>query len=161
MDNLPVAVLRQRRDGSQSTTYEHGFRVGFKGNYAGVSLPPALKFVFILANCPYFNMSICLLLQSKAEKYFINNHLSFRVMYHRDLETDSARIVGFEVTPHRFYVFHSYVYLLKLSTYILSVLFSCKIILVGLWVLDVSANGTVTVRKWHILLIKIILHMIF
>lgn len=37
LDNLPVAVLRQRRDGSQSTTYEHGFRVGFKGNYAGVS----------------------------------------------------------------------------------------------------------------------------
>lgn len=36
LDNLPVAVLRQRRDGIQSTTYEHGFRVGFKGNYAGV-----------------------------------------------------------------------------------------------------------------------------
>lgn len=36
LDNLPVAVLRQRRDGSQSTTYEHGFRVGFKGNYQGV-----------------------------------------------------------------------------------------------------------------------------
>ncbi|PPD92272.1 hypothetical protein GOBAR_DD10816 [Gossypium barbadense] len=72
LDNLPVAVLRQRRDGSQSTTYEHGFRVGFKGNYAG----------------------------SKEEKYFINNHLSFRVMFHRDTETDAARIVGFEVTPN-------------------------------------------------------------
>lgn len=36
LDNLPVAVLRQRRDGSQSTTYEHGYRVGFKGNYQGV-----------------------------------------------------------------------------------------------------------------------------
>ncbi|PIN02575.1 Endosomal membrane protein, EMP70 [Handroanthus impetiginosus] len=71
LDNLPVAVLRQRRDGSPSTTYEHGFRVGFKGNYAG----------------------------SKEEKYFIHNHLSFRVMFHRDPETDSARIVGFEVTP--------------------------------------------------------------
>ncbi|KAL0429896.1 UNVERIFIED_CONTAM: Transmembrane 9 superfamily member 7 [Sesamum radiatum] len=71
LDNLPVAVLRQRRDGSPSTTYEHGFRVGFKGTYAG----------------------------SKEEKYFIHNHLSFRVMYHRDPETDSARIVGFEVSP--------------------------------------------------------------
>ncbi|KAL6140745.1 hypothetical protein ACLB2K_059041 [Fragaria x ananassa] len=68
LDNLPVAVLRQRRDGSPSTTYEHGFSVGFKGNYAG----------------------------RKEEKYFINNHLSFRVMYHKDPETDSARIVGFE-----------------------------------------------------------------
>lgn len=37
LDNLPVAVLRPRRDGIQSTSYEHGFRVGFKGNYAGVS----------------------------------------------------------------------------------------------------------------------------
>ncbi|KZV28094.1 transmembrane 9 superfamily member 4 [Dorcoceras hygrometricum] len=37
LDNLPVAVIRQRRDGSTSTTYEHGFRVGFIGNYAGVS----------------------------------------------------------------------------------------------------------------------------
>ncbi|MED6221083.1 Transmembrane 9 superfamily member 7, partial [Stylosanthes scabra] len=72
LDNLPVAVLRQRRDGSQSTTYEHGFRVGFKGNYQG----------------------------SKEEKYFINNHLSFRVMFHKDSETDAARIVGFEVTPN-------------------------------------------------------------
>ncbi|GJU02127.1 transmembrane 9 superfamily member 7-like protein [Tanacetum coccineum] len=73
LDNLPVAVLRQRRDESQSTTYERGFRVGFKGNYAG----------------------------SKEDKYFINDHLSFRVMYHEDLETDSARIVVFEVTPNR------------------------------------------------------------
>ncbi|KAG5137094.1 hypothetical protein JHK82_021825 [Glycine max] len=72
LDNLPVAVRRQRRDGGQSTTYEHGFRVGFKGNYQG----------------------------SKEEKYFINNHLSFRVMYHKDPETGSARIVGFEVTPN-------------------------------------------------------------
>lgn len=25
-------------------------------------------------------------------------------MYHRDLESDSARIVGFEVTPNRYYL---------------------------------------------------------
>ncbi|CAI9117958.1 OLC1v1019450C1 [Oldenlandia corymbosa var. corymbosa] len=37
LDNLSVAVIRQRRDGSQSTAYEYGFRVGFKGNYAGLS----------------------------------------------------------------------------------------------------------------------------
>ncbi|KAF5807974.1 hypothetical protein HanRHA438_Chr04g0151601 [Helianthus annuus] len=28
--------------------------------------------------------------------------LSFRVIYHKNPDTDSARIVGFEVTPHRF-----------------------------------------------------------
>jgi transmembrane 9 superfamily protein 2/4 len=37
LDNLPVAVLRQRKDGIQSTTYEHGYRVGFKGSYEGVT----------------------------------------------------------------------------------------------------------------------------
>lgn len=71
LDNLPVAVARQRAEPS-ITTYEHGFRVGFKASYTG----------------------------SSEEKHFINNHLSFIVMYHKDLETDSARIVGFEVTPY-------------------------------------------------------------
>ncbi|KAL5986357.1 Transmembrane 9 superfamily member 7 [Asimina triloba] len=36
LDNLPVAFPRPRRDGGQGTTYEHGFRVGFKGSYPGV-----------------------------------------------------------------------------------------------------------------------------
>ncbi|KAH6801511.1 transmembrane nine 7 [Perilla frutescens var. hirtella] len=70
LDNLPVAVRRQSSDRT-STIYEHGFRVGFRGNHTG----------------------------SKVYKYFLNNHLSFTVMYHRDPETDSARIVGFEVAP--------------------------------------------------------------
>ncbi|GAB2293021.1 Transmembrane 9 super member 7 [Dionaea muscipula] len=72
LDNLPVAVTRQRRDGNQAKVYEHGYRVGFKGKYEG----------------------------TKDKKYFIYNHLSFKVMYHKDMETDSARIVGFEVTPY-------------------------------------------------------------
>ncbi|KAL9242014.1 hypothetical protein vseg_016061 [Gypsophila vaccaria] len=70
LDNLPVAVLRQRRDG-QTKVYEHGFRVGFRAKYSGTN----------------------------DEKYFINNHLGFKVMYHKDPETDFARIVGFEVAP--------------------------------------------------------------
>ncbi|XP_058073932.1 transmembrane 9 superfamily member 7-like isoform X3 [Magnolia sinica] len=72
LDNLPVTVPNQWGDGSQLTTYEHGFHVGFKGIFSG----------------------------SKDEKHFINNHLSFRVMYHKDPETDVARIVGFEVMPY-------------------------------------------------------------
>lgn len=71
LDNLPVAVIRQRRD-AVAKVYEHGFRVGFKGKYSGTN----------------------------DEKYFIHNHLIFKVMYHKDPESDSARIVGFEVTPH-------------------------------------------------------------
>ncbi|KAJ6814686.1 transmembrane 9 superfamily member 7-like [Iris pallida] len=71
LDNLPVAVPRQRRDGSQLPSYEHGFRVGYKDVLAG----------------------------NKEDKYYINNHLSFKVMYHNDPETDDSRIVGFEVIP--------------------------------------------------------------
>ncbi|WOL09070.1 transmembrane 9 superfamily member 7-like [Canna indica] len=33
------------------------------------------------------------------DKYIINNHLSFKVMYHKDPESEDARIVGFEVIP--------------------------------------------------------------
>lgn len=40
-------------------------------------------------------------MQSKEEKYFIYNHLSFTVKFHRDELTETARIVGFEVTPFR------------------------------------------------------------
>lgn len=65
LDNLPVAVPRQRRDGSPTPSYEHGFRVGLKNK----------------------------------DKYYINNHLSFKVMYHPDPETEESRIVGFEVIP--------------------------------------------------------------
>ena len=36
----------------------------------------------------------------------LNNHLRFTILYHRDVDTDLARIVGFEVEP--FSVKHSY-----------------------------------------------------
>ena len=38
--------------------------------------------------------------------YFLHNHLRFTVLFHRDSETDLARIVGFEVEP--FSVKHTY-----------------------------------------------------
>lgn len=72
LDNLPLVVPVQRPDRETSSfVYQHGFHVGFKGQYAG----------------------------SKEEKYFINNHLTFTVKYHRDVQTDTSRIVGFEVKP--------------------------------------------------------------
>ncbi|KAJ8564465.1 hypothetical protein K7X08_000925 [Anisodus acutangulus] len=71
LDNLPVAVPRQKLDRTGEKIYERGFQVGFKGRFEG----------------------------RKEETYFINNHLTFKVMYHEDLETGTARIVGFEVTP--------------------------------------------------------------
>ncbi|KAK1431555.1 hypothetical protein QVD17_08015 [Tagetes erecta] len=52
------------------------------------------------------NMIVDNLPLTKEEKYFINNHLTFTVKYHKDPQTDSARIVGFEVNA--FSVKHQY-----------------------------------------------------
>ncbi|XP_028807134.1 transmembrane 9 superfamily member 8 [Neltuma alba] len=70
LDNLPLVVPLKRID-LDSTVYQLGFHVGLKGQYTG----------------------------SKEEKYFIHNHLAFTVKYHKDSQTESARIVGFEVKP--------------------------------------------------------------
>ncbi|GJN38674.1 hypothetical protein PR202_gb27739 [Eleusine coracana subsp. coracana] len=66
LDNLPVVVPRQTREGSQTPSFEHGYRVGYK---------------------------------LKDDKYYINNHLSFKVLYHEDQTAPDARIVGFHVIP--------------------------------------------------------------
>ncbi len=39
-------------------------------------------------------------------KFFLHNHLRFTILYHKDAQTDLARIVGFEVEP--FSVKHDY-----------------------------------------------------
>ncbi|KAH7574042.1 hypothetical protein JRO89_XS03G0243700 [Xanthoceras sorbifolium] len=78
LDNLPLVVPIKRLDQESPTVYQLGYHVGLKGQYTG----------------------------SKEEKYFIHNHLSFTVKYHKDLQTDAARIVGFEVKP--FSVKHEY-----------------------------------------------------
>ncbi|XP_061365245.1 transmembrane 9 superfamily member 8-like isoform X2 [Gastrolobium bilobum] len=70
LDNLPLVVPIKRND-QDSNVYQLGFHVGLKGQYSG----------------------------SKEEKYFIHNHLAFIVKYHKDIQTESARIVGFEVKP--------------------------------------------------------------
>jgi transmembrane 9 superfamily protein 2/4 len=38
--------------------------------------------------------------QDEANMLYLNNHLRFTILYHRDAETDLARIVGFEVEPY-------------------------------------------------------------
>lgn len=78
LDNLPLVVPIKRLDQDSPTVYQHGFHVGVKGQYSG----------------------------SKDERYFIHNHLSFLVKYHKDEQMDLARIVGFEVKP--FSVKHEY-----------------------------------------------------
>ncbi|KAL7136732.1 hypothetical protein ABFS83_10G050100 [Erythranthe nasuta] len=71
LDNLPVAVVWRSKDGSDRKIYERGFPVGFKGKFSG----------------------------SKDQRYFIYNHLNFKVKYHPDPDADTSRVVGFEVTP--------------------------------------------------------------
>ncbi|EXB86672.1 Transmembrane 9 superfamily member 4 [Morus notabilis] len=76
LDNLPLVVPARRLD-QESPIYQLGHYVGLKGQSTG-----------------------------KDEKYYVYNHLSFTVKYHKDTQTDSARIVGFEVKP--FSVKHEY-----------------------------------------------------
>jgi len=78
LDNLPVAMVR-KSERSPYKTYDRGFPVGFKAS---------------------------LDTNKKEEKYFIFNHLSFTVAYHKDPESTDYRIVGFEVAP--FSVKHEY-----------------------------------------------------
>ncbi|GJR81875.1 transmembrane 9 superfamily member 9-like protein [Tanacetum coccineum] len=78
LDNLPLVVPMTRLERDSPVIYQHGYFVGRKVQYAG----------------------------TKEEKYFINNHLTFTVKYHKDIQTDSARIVGFEVNA--FSVKHQY-----------------------------------------------------
>lgn len=53
LDNLPVAVLWKVRNGKNQKMYERGFRVGFKGKFAGVRLncvtiSPCIKIILLL-----------------------------------------------------------------------------------------------------------------
>ncbi|XP_073128513.1 transmembrane 9 superfamily member 8-like [Henckelia pumila] len=72
LDNLPLVVPIPRSPQEGPTIYQLGYHVGLKGQYSG----------------------------SKDVKYFLNNHLSFTVKFHKDQVTETARIVGFEVTPY-------------------------------------------------------------
>ncbi|GJN04208.1 hypothetical protein PR202_ga21733 [Eleusine coracana subsp. coracana] len=71
LDNLPLVVPIARQD-KDAVVYQGGYHVGVKGQYAG----------------------------NKDEKYFIHNHLTFLVKYHKDETTELSRIVGFEVKPY-------------------------------------------------------------
>ena len=90
LDNLPVAMVRmlENEEGEQLKTYERGFPVGFKARMDadGAWVPPDVA--------------------GGDAKAFINNHVRFTVLYHKDEDTDSARIVGFEAEP--FSVKHTY-----------------------------------------------------
>ena len=69
-------VRMRENNGQPFKTYERGFPVGFTAEVNG------------------------------KPEFFLHNHLRFTVLFHRDSETDLARIVGFEVEP--FSVKHTY-----------------------------------------------------
>ncbi|XP_020529931.1 transmembrane 9 superfamily member 9-like isoform X1 [Amborella trichopoda] len=54
----------------------------------------------MLLTCLIFNSFHSPPIQSNYEKYFINNHLHFKVIYHKDVKTNAEHIVGFEVIPY-------------------------------------------------------------
>ncbi|KAL6603074.1 hypothetical protein ACP70R_043435 [Stipagrostis hirtigluma subsp. patula] len=71
LDNLPMVLPIKRLYHLGPPFYEQGVPVGFKAYARG-----------------------------NDEKFFIYNHFSFLVKYHKDANTNLSRIVGFEVTPY-------------------------------------------------------------
>ncbi|WZN62081.1 endomembrane protein [Chloropicon roscoffensis] len=90
LDNLPVAMVRYKTDNTRTVkTYERGNPIGFVDKFVEGKKKDEVGG------------------KSKGKSsVFINNHLRFTILYHRDAETDLSRIVGFEVEP--FSVDHNY-----------------------------------------------------
>ena len=88
LDNLPVGMVRMRQDNDHYVkTYERGYPIGFVAKM----IEDGDKITFT---------------QNGKKGFFIYNHLRFTILYHRDVDTDLSRIVGFEVEP--FSVKHTY-----------------------------------------------------
>lgn len=107
LDNLPLVVPAQRVNQDSTIIYQLGFFVGLKLSFSGVTDDTLELLCSNVSNRLQFCWTLIwaqLLLQSKDYKYFINNHLSFTVKYHKDEEMDLARIVGFEVKPFRYII---------------------------------------------------------
>ena len=92
LDNLPVAMvnLLQNEDGDTLKTYERGFPVGFKAKIGGDD-----KWI-----SPDVDGT------DENTKTFLNNHIRFTILYHKDVDTETSRIVGFEAEP--FSMKHTY-----------------------------------------------------
>ena len=102
LDNLPVAIPQIRDDsGSNVKRYERGFPIG----RIEVCKPPSALscqlrcFVKLQHHQSIYGMQ-------DDGKLSLHNHLRFTILYHRDIEADLSRIVGFEVKP--FSIQHKY-----------------------------------------------------
>lgn len=86
LDNLPAArvYIVPNQNGEPTKTYERGIYVGFKANVQDVAVDGKNEMMS-----------------------FLNNHLRFNILYHRDAVTDLSRIVGFEVEAFSVQVGHS------------------------------------------------------
>ncbi len=109
LDNLPVAMVKMRKDDRTNTlikTYERGYPVGFKASLEVrgcwrerhalclIRMPCRRKCLMhrlIASPCSEQGQSDV--------KFFLHNHLRYTILYHKDSQTDLARIVGFEVEP--------------------------------------------------------------
>lgn len=102
LDNLPLVVPIKRLDQVAPMVYQLGFYVGAKGQPTGVNTSDSQKIHILSASYEIcINEMHFMFLQNKDVKYYIHNHLSFLVRYHKDTQLDLARIVGFEVKPFR------------------------------------------------------------
>lgn len=52
------------------------------------------------------NAVFCCLQNGGSKRYYLNNHLKFTILHHKDAQSEKSRIVGFEVKPYS--VKHTY-----------------------------------------------------
>ena len=89
------------------------------------------------------------LVQSKEEKHFIHNHFTFLVKYHKDANTDIARIVAFEVKPYRCNIHPSFLNLWAIDGTMLAMMLGLYMIIITKFTISsaaLSMNMMVTGR---------------
>ena len=95
-------------DLAHKSLYERGFPVGFKddgSSLAGGAVPGAFEKKFVKTASWFASKGVSGSKRGGSKKrlddgtFFVNNHLRFTVLLHSDAETESSRIVGFEVAP--------------------------------------------------------------
>lgn len=111
LDNLPVAMVLARKDeeGRPVKAYERGYPVGFMAAGGGGVLKEEDDDSGGGGKDEKEKQKKRDKKKKKkgdGQRAFLNNHLSFTILYNRDPATDLSRVVGFEVEPMS--VKHSY-----------------------------------------------------
>lgn len=101
LDNLPLVHPIRIFEHDSPLAFQLGFHMGLKGYYPEASFLILNRWT-ISSNLIFENVHVFFFYAQEQAKYFIYNHLLFTIKYYHDIQSNSTRIVGFEVKPFRF-----------------------------------------------------------